>query len=153
VDVTVIGPVAGAIDDVVLLDVATVVVVVLVDVSPAHEPSAAQASARLKRPSEPPHAWPFLHAAGEATIDAFTLPFFFVTQHTAASGRPQIDARSHCRTSGRHRLSGRRALSAGSFSVLFTQLLYFSCVSPPRVQPQLSWSNTRALSIDDASVQ
>jgi hypothetical protein len=118
------GPVAAAVDDVVLLDV--VVVVLVGAVAPAHVPSAAQASARPKRPSDAPHAWPFLHAAGEPTIDAFTLPFFFVTQHTAASGRPQSDARSHCRTRTRHRLSGRRAVRSGRFSVLFTQLVYFS---------------------------
>jgi hypothetical protein len=121
-------PVAGAVDDVVLLDAVTVV---LVDsVAPAHVPSAAQASARPKRPSDAPHAWPFLHAPGEATIEAFTPPFFFVTQHTTASGRPQIVARSHCRTRARHRRSGSKVVRSGSFSVLFTQLLYLSWFSP-----------------------
>jgi hypothetical protein len=106
-----------------------VTVVVVVDAAaPAHVASAEQASAVVNRPSAAPQAVPLLHAAGEPTIDAFTSPLFLSTQHTAEFGFPQMDALSHRSTRARHRFAGRRVVTPGSFSELFTHLRYFSCV-------------------------
>jgi hypothetical protein len=69
-----------------------------------------------------------LHFAGDATIDALTLVFFFTTQHTAAFGFPQMDALSHFLMSFRHDCSGMRAVRLASFSVLCTHFLYVLCV-------------------------
>jgi hypothetical protein len=135
----------------VVLDPATVVVVVLVVAAPAHVASAEQASDVVNRPSAVPQAVPLLHAAGEPTIAALTSPFFLSVQHTAAFGFPQMDAVSHRRTSARQRFSGSRLVMLGSFSELLTHLLYFWCVWPGSVQPQVLSSTACALSIDASS--
>jgi hypothetical protein len=70
-----------------------------------------------------PHALPFLHLSGEATIDAFTLFFFFRTQHTTAFSLPQIDAFSHFLMSLRHGFWGMSAVKFASLSVLCTHFL------------------------------
>jgi hypothetical protein len=136
----------------VLLAPATVVVVVLVVAAPAHVASPEQALDVVKRPSAAPQGVPFLHAAGEPTIEDFTLPFLLSVQHTAAFGFPQMDALSHRSTSARQRFSRSRLMTPGSFNELFTHLLYFWCVWPGCVQPQVLSSNACAASIDTPSV-
>src|SRR5262245_27391477 len=144
------GPPEGI--DVVLLAPATVVVVVLVVATPAHVASAEQALDVVNRPSAAPQGVPFLHASGEPTIDAFTLPFLLSVQHTAAFGFPQMDALSHRSTSARQCFSGRRLMTPGSFSELFTHLLYFWCVWPGCVQPQVLSSQACPAALDPPSV-
>ena len=143
----VVGPPEGM----VLLAPATVVVVVLV-VAPAHVASPEQALDVVYRPRAAPQGVPFLHAAGEPTIDALTLPFLLSVQHTAAFGFPQMDALSHRSTSARQCFSGSRFMTPGRFNELFTHLLYFWCVWPGGVQPQVLSSNACAASIDASSV-
>ena len=92
-----------------------------------------------------------MHFAGDATIDALTLPFLFTTQHTAAFGFPQMDDPSHFLMSLRHALSGMRAVRLASLSVLFTHLTYLPCVWPARVQPQVSWMVARPCAMAAAS--
>ena len=137
----------------VLLAPATVVVVVLVVATPAHVASAEQALDVVNRPSAAPQGVPLLHAAGEPTIDAFTLPFLLSVQHTAAFGFPQMDALSQRSTRARQRFSGSRLVTPGSFNELFTHLLYFWCVWPGCAQSQVLSSNACAASIDASSVQ
>lgn len=139
----------GSVDDVVLLGPPTVVVVVVV--APAHVASAAQASDVVNRPRAAPQAVPFLHAAGEPTTEALTSPFLLSVQHTAAFGFPQMDALSHRSTSARHRFSGSRFVTLGSFSEFLTHFLYFWCAWPGSEQAQVLSRNARALSIDASS--
>jgi hypothetical protein len=148
----VVGPPVEGID-VVLLAPATVVVVVLVVATPAQVAPVEQASDVVNSPSAAPQAVPFLHAVGDPTIEALTLPFLLSVQHTAALGFPQMDSLSHRSTSARHRFSGTRLVTAGSFSELLTQRLYFWCVWPGSAQPQVLSRNARALSMDASLVQ
>jgi hypothetical protein len=108
---------------VVVLAPATVVVVVLVVATPAHVASVEHASDVVNRPSAAPQAVPFLHAAGDPTIEALTLPLLLSLQHTAAFGFPQMDSLSHRSTSALQCFSGSKLVTSGSFRELFTHLL------------------------------
>jgi hypothetical protein len=147
----VVGPPVEGID-VVLLAPATVVVVVLVVATPAQVASVEHASDVVNTPSAAPQAVPFLHTAGDRTIEALTLPFLLSVQHTAAFGFPQMDALSHRSTSARQRFSGRSLMTPGSFNEPLTHLLYLWCVWPGCAQPQVLSSNACAASIDTSSV-